>query len=129
MSFSDGIRLRVSLFAGVGYVAECFAALVGNILPILCGYAVFGEKLGAHSHAEASGLDPAFDVFACGFYAAGYHDLGPGHGCHESLDEFRAEDVAGEAFAEVASGLLGCADFADGAASGCVGDEATVADA
>lgn len=45
--FLDGVCLccrRGGLFASFGYVVDCFAAFVGDVLPVLCCYAVFGEE-------------------------------------------------------------------------------------
>lgn len=113
------------LFRGDG---EGLAAFVGDVGPVAGGDAVLGEELGAHADAVDSGGEPGFEVLFGRFYAAGNHELGPRHRGEQSLDEFRAEDVAGEYLAEVAACLLGEAYLADGAAAGGVGHEAAVAD-
>ena len=58
-------------------------------------------------------LNPGGDIFLSRLYAAGNHELRPGHRCLETLDEFRAEYIAGEHLAEVAADFLCGTDFRD----------------
>lgn len=116
------------LFAGFSHVRKSFAALFGHVSPILSGYAVFREELGTHAHTPYTGLDPAFDVFFGRLYTACNHQFGPGHRSEKAFDELSAEDVTGEALAEITAGFLSSTDFADCTAAGSVRNETTVAD-
>lgn len=117
----------IKLFTRTRDDFEAFAAFVGDVLPILGGHFVLREEFRTHTYAEDAGLEPSTQILFVGGDAAGYHDLRPGHGCHESLDHIGPVNIAGEELGEVATQLLGLAYLANATAAGAVGHEAAVA--
>ena len=49
------------LCASLGHVTQCFAALIGHILPVASLHLVRGEELRAHTHTEDTGLEPLLE--------------------------------------------------------------------